>query len=71
MTTQYRFVGSHAEEIAVGDKRVPVGPGDFVNLSDDDLKQEGNAVLIESNTLVTTESLAGEAPAKVPSGGNK
>lgn len=35
---KYRYTGTHADEIAIGDKIVPVAPGDFVTLSADDYK---------------------------------
>lgn len=30
---KYRYVGTVAKDVAIGDKRVPLGPGDFITMS--------------------------------------
>ncbi len=48
----HRWVGNHAQEVAVGDKRVMLAFGDFVALKADDLKNPDNAHLLESKELM-------------------
>lgn len=36
---KYRYVGTVAREVQVGDKVIPVGPGDFVTMSAEQLKE--------------------------------
>lgn len=42
---KYRHVGDHAVNVNVGDKTVPLAPGDFVTLSSADEKDEYNQSL--------------------------
>jgi len=42
---KYRFVGTHASEAYKGDKCVMLAPGDFVELSAEDMKNELNKEL--------------------------
>lgn len=66
MTTEYRFMGSHADEVAVGDKRVPVAPGDFVILDDSDLGGD-NQRFFDENLLVDVTKLdTKDTPSTVP-----
>jgi RNA 3'-terminal phosphate cyclase len=48
-TQQYRFVGSHADTLANGR---PVEPGEFVELTDEDLKEPQNATLLDDGLLM-------------------
>lgn len=50
---KYRYVGNAAAEVAVGDKRVPVGMGDFVEFGDKD--EEANQHLIDEGSLMLIE----------------
>jgi hypothetical protein len=58
----YRYIGSHADQLAGGQ---PVAPGDYVELSEEDLKDPHNAMLLEDGKLIE-----GEQP-KQPKGGGK
>jgi hypothetical protein len=44
----YRYVGTHPVEVVKGDKVVPVGPGEFVELSAEEAKSEDNADVMEN-----------------------
>lgn len=46
---QYRFVGSHADMLANGR---PVEPGEFVDLSEEDLAEVHNEMLVADGNLV-------------------
>jgi hypothetical protein len=39
---KYRYVGTHPVEVVKGDKVVPLGPGEFVDLSAEEAKDEQN-----------------------------
>lgn len=54
--TQFRYVGRTANTIEVGDKLVPVGPGDMVKLSDKDLDNSHNQSLLTAGFLIEVES---------------
>lgn len=43
---RYRYVGNHAIEIPIGDTRVQVGPGDFIEM--DSIAEEMESVFIEA-----------------------
>jgi hypothetical protein len=43
---RYRFIGEHAHEFEVGDARVQVGPGDFIEL--DEIPEDMESVMIEA-----------------------
>jgi hypothetical protein len=43
---RYRYVGDHAIEIPIGDTRVQVGPGDFIEM--DSIAEEMESVFIEA-----------------------
>jgi hypothetical protein len=45
----YRYVGSHPETL---DNGSPVAPGDYVKLTDEELKSPQNASLLEEGVLV-------------------
>jgi len=56
---KYRYVGEVATQVSVGDKRVPLAPGDFINLSDNDLKHEDNEVVKNNLLTVSPEKAKG------------
>jgi len=45
--SNYGFSGPHAETVYSGDKAIPVGQGEIVELSEDDLKDERNAHILD------------------------
>lgn len=51
-TTSYRFVGSHADTTAAG---APIGPGDQVDLTDEEAKEPHNAMLLETGAIIPIE----------------
>lgn len=51
-TKQYRFVGSHADMLANGR---PVEPGEFVDLTDDEVREDHNEMLIADGNLIGTD----------------
>lgn len=51
-TKQYRFVGSHADMLASGR---PVEPGEFVDLTDDEVRETHNEMLIADSNLIGVE----------------
>lgn len=55
--TNYRYMGSHAYEVTSGDERIPVGPGEFVILSSDDVEHVNNVHLFEDGMLKSEEEL--------------
>jgi hypothetical protein len=46
---RYRFVGDHADTLASGS---PVGPGDFVELTDEESDEPHNKMLIDDSKLI-------------------
>jgi len=52
-TEKYRYTGEHAQEITIGENRVMVAPGAFVDLSNDDV--EANNVLLNDGVLINVE----------------
>lgn len=54
-TTKYRYVGEHAVNFSVGDNVVPVGPGEFINLSDKDMDDPYNKVYLDVGKLINAE----------------
>lgn len=46
---RYRFVGDHADTLASGS---PVGPGDFVDLTDEESGEPHNKMLIDDGSLI-------------------
>lgn len=46
---RYRYVGDHADTLASGS---PVGPGDFVELTDEDSEEAHNKMLIDDGKLI-------------------
>lgn len=48
-TKQYRFIGSHADMLASGR---PVEPGEFVDLTDDELREPHNTMLLDDELLL-------------------
>jgi len=43
--TEYRYIGDHADFVRKGDKEIPLAPGDFVKLSEEDAETSGLALL--------------------------
>jgi hypothetical protein len=59
---KYYFVGTHADTVYKGDYAIPVGHGmEPISLSDDDLKDERNAHLIENGSFQAVEDEKAEA----------
>lgn len=54
---KYRFVGNHADQLADGR---PVAPGEFVNLSDEEMEDPHNAMLATDGHLIGTGSKSTE-----------
>lgn len=52
-TRRYRFVGDHADQLANGR---PVEPGEFVELTDDDIRESYNEMLVADGNLIGVES---------------
>jgi hypothetical protein len=52
---QYRYIGYYASEIIIGDKTVPVAPGDFVDLSEEDLGNIANNWMLSEGSLISTQ----------------
>lgn len=50
-TKQYRFVGEHADNLASGR---PIEPGEFVDLTDDDVRDPFNEAMIADGLLIGT-----------------
>lgn len=72
--TEYRMVGTHATEVAVGDNVVMLGPGEFVDLDDDAVK--ANKELISEGVLLNTEKeparkTSNESELENPKGGKR
>lgn len=55
---EYRMIGAHPYEVHVGDKVIMCAPGEFVELSEDDIKQEDNKNLKDLGILIDTEKTA-------------
>ena len=55
-----RFVGMYAKHVKIGDKSVPIGPGDFIELSAADEKHEDNAELMNELIPVPSKAKGGE-----------
>jgi len=51
-TKRYRFIGEHADTLADGR---PVEPGEFVELSDEDLRERHNEMLVNDGNLIGAE----------------
>lgn len=62
-TTEYRYLGSHAHEFEIGEKRVQVGYGDYIKLSADDLKVEANAMVKDDLMEITDKAKGKEGKA--------
>lgn len=59
MADTHRFVGNHADFVQVGDKTVPVAPGDFVSLTKKDLEDPSLKAMIDDGTLVALSEMKG------------
>lgn len=59
---EYRYVGTVAREVEIGDKAVPLSPGDFVTLNKDEFTKatENGLQLIEGSAAGTTAKAAKE-----------
>lgn len=53
--TSYRYIGLHPQDVQVGDRVVFLGTGDFVGLSDDDLKVDFVKELKSDGLLIKAE----------------
>lgn len=66
---KYRYVGTVASEVAIGDTIVPIGPGDFVTMSAEEA-EESELALLEVDekaagaTVKTAEKAATEGGEK-------
>jgi hypothetical protein len=49
---KYRYIGTRADQLANGR---PVGPGDFVELTDEDLREPHNEMLAADGKLIGVE----------------
>jgi len=49
---KYRYVGTHPVEVVKGDKVIPLGPGEFIDLSAEEMKANKE---IEDQLLDTKE----------------
>jgi hypothetical protein len=54
----HRYVGNHASEVIVGDKVIPVEPGQLLSLSDEDLKDTHNSGLIDDESIMSIKDLS-------------
>jgi hypothetical protein len=65
--TKYRYIGDHAEILEGGQ---PVGPGDYVDLSSDDITGVNQALLNDGKLIdagdYTPDTAAAEATAEEP-----
>lgn len=50
---KYRFVGMHADTLASGQ---PIEPGEFVNITDEEIEDPHNAALVHDGLLIGTGS---------------
>lgn len=54
-TRQYRFVGSHADVLPNGR---PIGPGEYVDLTDEEVRDPYYEMLLADGNLIGTEEQA-------------
>lgn len=54
---KYRYVGTVASEVAIGDNIVPIGPGDFVTMSAEeyDAATEAGLALLDTSAKPAPE----------------
>jgi hypothetical protein len=59
MAEQYthRNVGNVTKEVAKGETRIMLAPGDFIALAPDDLKDDGNKHLVDDGYLLTLKDV--------------
>lgn len=55
---QYRYVGDVANTVVAGERTIPVGPGDFVDLTDEEYSSEDNETLRSNNALLEVTGAA-------------
>jgi hypothetical protein len=60
-STKYRYVGDHAEIL---DSGAPVGPGEYVELSGDQLEEPVTKALIDGGKLIDASDVKDEAQTK-------
>jgi hypothetical protein len=60
--TAYYFAGLHADTLYQDDKCIPIGPGEVVSLSEEDVNNEANAHLFESGALAVMPEPAEPEP---------
>lgn len=65
--TRYRFIGSHSHDFNADGKVLMVAPGDYVELTDDDIKSNGYEEMVDNGMLLDASSLPQEK--KAPGGG--
>ena len=56
---KYRYVGDHAAEFYSGDACIMVGPGEYIELSDEDLKDPTNKEAADNGFLIPAEEKTG------------
>jgi hypothetical protein len=54
---KYRHVGAHPDEVSVGNKRVMLGPGEFIDLKAEDVDK--NKALVEDGVLIAASAKGG------------
>lgn len=52
---EYRNIGSHPYEVRQGENVQMLGPGDFVELDEDDVKDDDNKMLFADGVLLNTD----------------
>jgi hypothetical protein len=63
--TSYRYMETgHAGTVMVGENAVPVAPGDFIDLSANDVAEEHNAWLIEEELLIDVSDIVADEEGK-------
>jgi hypothetical protein len=61
----YRYVGGHA---IVTESGAPLGPGDFIELSDEDAQSPYNTTLIEEGRLIEADTQTKSSKSKKEEG---
>lgn len=61
---RYRYVGAHADTLDSGQ---PVGPGDFVELEDEDVRLPQNEMFLADGRLIAAEEGDAEKEASLAS----
>jgi hypothetical protein len=53
----HRYVGNHPQEVVVNGNALMLSPGEFVNLTDDDLETEHNKWLLDSRLMLDLSTM--------------